>query len=152
MVNFGALGRCGRDSGYKSGARPLWVISGHLRRKKRCPLYPRKRTLWGRLPTFCLLTVGSRQGRRVAARPILHDYWSNEKSRPLGENPSYVEGAMEIVFWVIVAIVALVIAYICAVSVAKRRRYRSDRSAAAPDPKEHGVDLQARRKLHDDVT
>ncbi|MGA7002788.1 MAG: hypothetical protein WCC81_06330 [Pseudolabrys sp.] len=58
---------------------------------------------------------------------------------------------MEIVFWVIVAIVALVIAYICALSVAKRR-YRSDRSAAAPDPKEHGVDLQARRKLHDDVT
>ena len=58
---------------------------------------------------------------------------------------------MEIVFWVIVAIVALVIAYICALSVAKRRRYRSDRSAAAPDP-EHGVDLQARRKLHDDVT
>jgi phosphate/sulfate permease len=59
---------------------------------------------------------------------------------------------MEIVFWVIVAIVALVIAYICALNVAKRRHYRSDRLAAAPDPKEHGVDLQARRKLHDDVT
>ena len=59
---------------------------------------------------------------------------------------------MEIVFWVIVAIVALVIAYICALSVAKRRHYRSDRPAAAPDPKEYGVDLQARRKLHDDVT
>ena len=59
---------------------------------------------------------------------------------------------MEIVFWVIVAIVALVIAYVCALSVAKRRRYRSDSRAAAPYPKEHGVDLQARRKLHDDVT
>ncbi|MGC1958686.1 MAG: hypothetical protein WA683_13730, partial [Pseudolabrys sp.] len=23
----------------------LWVISGHLRRKKACPLYPQKRTL-----------------------------------------------------------------------------------------------------------
>jgi heme/copper-type cytochrome/quinol oxidase subunit 2 len=69
----------------------------------------------------------------------------------LGEKPSYLEGAMEIVFWVIVVIVALVIAYVCALSVAKRRRYRSDRSAA-PDPKEHGVDLQAQRKLHDDVT
>src|SRR5262249_55122372 len=23
---------------------PLWVISGHMRRKKACPLYPRKRT------------------------------------------------------------------------------------------------------------
>ncbi len=59
---------------------------------------------------------------------------------------------MEIVFWLIVPIVALVIAYICALSVAKRRRYRSGRPAAAPYPKEHGVDLQARRKLHDDVT
>jgi phosphate/sulfate permease len=59
---------------------------------------------------------------------------------------------MGIVFWVIVAIVALVIAYICTLSVAKRRRYRSERSAAAPGSKEHGIDLQARRKLHDDVT
>ena len=58
---------------------------------------------------------------------------------------------MEIVFWVIVAIVAIVIACICALAVAKRRPYRSDGSAAAPDRKEHGIDLQARRKLHDDV-
>ena len=55
---------------------------------------------------------------------------------------------MEIVFWVIVAIGALVIAYICALGL----RYRSDRFAAAPDRKEHGVDLQARRKTYDDVT
>ncbi len=27
-----------------SGACPLWVISGHLRCKKACPLYPQKRT------------------------------------------------------------------------------------------------------------
>jgi phosphate/sulfate permease len=59
---------------------------------------------------------------------------------------------MEIVFWVIVAIVALVIAYVFALSVAKHRRYPSDRSATTPDPKAHGVDLQARRKLHDDLT
>jgi Zn-dependent protease with chaperone function len=59
---------------------------------------------------------------------------------------------MEIVFWVIVAIVAIVIVYICALAVAQRRPYRSDRSAAAPDRNGHGVDLQARRKLHDDVT
>jgi hypothetical protein len=58
---------------------------------------------------------------------------------------------MEIVFWVIVAIVAIVIACICALAVAKRRPYRRN-SAAAPDRKEHGIDLQARRKLHDDVT
>src|SRR5262249_11425923 len=25
-------------------ACPLWVISGHMQRKKACPLYPRKRT------------------------------------------------------------------------------------------------------------
>jgi hypothetical protein len=24
--------------------RPLWVTSGHLRRNRRCPLYPQKRT------------------------------------------------------------------------------------------------------------
>jgi len=59
---------------------------------------------------------------------------------------------MEIVFWVIVAIVAIVIAYICALAVAQRRPYRSDRCSAAPDRNGHGVDLQARRKLHDDVT
>jgi hypothetical protein len=25
-------------------ACPLWVLSGHLRRKRSCPLYPRKQT------------------------------------------------------------------------------------------------------------
>ena len=60
------------------------------------------------------------------------------------------EGAMEIVFWVIVAIIALAIVYACVLSFRKSRLGRkSARSVAAP---EHGVDLQARRKLHDDVT
>jgi len=60
---------------------------------------------------------------------------------------------MEIVFWVIVAIIALVIVYVCVLSFRKNRLGRGlARSAAAPDRKEHGVDLQARRKLHDDVT
>jgi len=60
-----------------------------------------------------------------------------------------MEGAMEIVFWVVVIIIALAIVYVCALST---RKSRLGRSVAPPDSKEHGVDLQARRKLHDDVT
>ena len=40
---------------------------------------PPKADIGRRLPTFCLLTVGLRQSRRLAARLILRDYWSNEK-------------------------------------------------------------------------
>jgi hypothetical protein len=36
---------------------PLWVISGHLRRKKSYPLYPRKRTFRARVQ--CLLSANS---------------------------------------------------------------------------------------------
>ena len=32
------------------GACPLWVISGHVRFNKSCPLYPRKRTLGDHAP------------------------------------------------------------------------------------------------------
>ena len=62
---------------------------------------------------------------------------------------------MEIVFWVIVAIIVLAVVYVCALSFRKRKQafgrepYMSD---VVPDTKEHGIDLQARRKTYDDVT
>jgi hypothetical protein len=56
---------------------------------------------------------------------------------------------MDILLWLIVAIIALAIVYLCALT---SRKSRLPRSAAPPDPKAHGIDLQARRKLHDDVT
>jgi len=56
---------------------------------------------------------------------------------------------MDIIFWAIVTIIALAIVYVCALTT---RKSRLGRSGAAPGAKEHGVDLQARRKLHDDVT
>ena len=56
---------------------------------------------------------------------------------------------MDMVFWLIVSIIALAIVYLCALRTGKSRL---GRSVAAPDAKAHGVDLQARRKLHDDVT
>ena len=62
---------------------------------------------------------------------------------------------MEVVFWVIVAIIVLAVVYVCALSFRKRKEalgrepFMSD---AALDTKEHGIDLQARRKTYDDVT
>ena len=57
---------------------------------------------------------------------------------------------MEIVFWVIVTIIVLAVVYVF------RKRQaalgRKPRSDVAPDTKEHGIDLQARRKLYDDAT
>ena len=50
---------------------------------------------------------------------------------------------MEIVFWLIVAVV-LAVVYVCALGFRKRKE--------TPDIKEHGVDLQTRRKTYDDVT
>jgi hypothetical protein len=64
-----------------------------------------------------------------------------------------MEGAMEIVFWMIVAM--FVIAVVYALSFRKRKEalgrepFMSD---VAPDTKEHGVDLQARRKTFEDLT
>ena len=66
-----------------------------------------------------------------------------------------MEGAMEIAFWTIVAIILLAVAYICALNLRKRKGVLERGPArfdAAPDTKEHGVDLQARRKTYDDVT
>jgi hypothetical protein len=58
------------------------------------------------------------------------------------------EGAMGILYWVIVAIIALAVVYVCAFRFGKRK----PSSDPPPDPKGHGVDLQARRKTYDDVT
>jgi hypothetical protein len=60
-------------------------------------------------------------------------------------------GAMETVFWVIVAIVVLAVAYTCALTFMKRKEALR-RTLTTPDTNEHGVDLQARRKTFDDLT
>ena len=73
----------------------------------------------------------------------------------MAEKPSMMEGAMEIVFWMIVAIIVLAVAYVCALSFRKRKEAvvrDPPMSDVAPDPKGHGIDLQARRKTYDDVT
>ena len=60
---------------------------------------------------------------------------------------------MEIVFWMIVAM--FVIAVVYALSFRKRKEaFGRDpaRSDVTPETKEHGVDLQARRKTFDDLT
>ena len=62
---------------------------------------------------------------------------------------------MEVVFWVIAAIIVLAVVYVCALSFRKRKEalgrtpFTSD---VTPDTKGHGIDLQARRKTYDDVT
>jgi len=62
---------------------------------------------------------------------------------------------MEVVFWPIVAIVVLVVLYVCAQSFRKREEAvprGPPMSDVAPDTKGDGIDLQARRKTYDDVT
>ena len=66
-----------------------------------------------------------------------------------------MEGAMETVFWVIVAIIVVAVAYVCALNLRKRKGVfgrEPSMSDVAPSTKEHGVDLQAHRKTYDDVT
>ena len=66
-----------------------------------------------------------------------------------------MEGAMETVFWVIVAIIVLAVACVCARNLRKRKRVfgrEPSMSDVAPSTKEHGFDLQAHRKTYDDVT
>jgi hypothetical protein len=65
-----------------------------------------------------------------------------------------MEGAMEIVSWLIVAIIVLAVVYVCALGFSKRKEAlgREPLSDVAPDTKGHGIDLQARRKAYDDVT
>jgi hypothetical protein len=62
---------------------------------------------------------------------------------------------MKILFSLIVAIVVLAVVYIGVLNLWKRKEAlgrEPARSDVAPDTKEHGVDLQARRKTYDDVT
>jgi len=62
---------------------------------------------------------------------------------------------MEIVLWPIGAIIVLAIVYVCALSFRKRKQAlegKPSTSDVAPGTKEHGVDLQARRKTYDDLT
>jgi len=62
---------------------------------------------------------------------------------------------MEIVFWVIVAIIVLAVVYVWALSFRKRNAFGREppsMSDVVPDTKGHGIDLQARRKTYDDVT
>ena len=62
---------------------------------------------------------------------------------------------MEIVFWLIVAIIILAVVYVCALSFRKRKEAvprGPPMSDVASDPTGHGIDLQARRKTYDDVT
>jgi len=66
-----------------------------------------------------------------------------------------MEGAMEIVFCMIVAIIVLAVGYICTLSFRKRKKAvvrEPPMSDVAPDTKGHGIDLQARRKTYDDIT
>jgi hypothetical protein len=61
--------------------------------------------------------------------------------------------AIAVVFWMIVAI--FVIAVVYALSFRKRKEAlegEPSMSDVAPGTKEHGVDLQARRKTYDDLT
>ncbi len=61
---------------------------------------------------------------------------------------------MEILFWVIVAVIVLAIIY-GFMNVGRRKESAGRepvRFDVAPNTKEHGIDLQARRKLYDDVT
>jgi hypothetical protein len=60
-----------------------------------------------------------------------------------------MEGAMEIVFWVIIAIIVLAILYVCALSLRKRKEAfgrEPSMSDVAPDTKEHGIDFTGAKK------
>jgi len=62
---------------------------------------------------------------------------------------------MQNVFWVIVAVIVLAVAYALAQNLRKRKGVfgrEPSMSDVAPSTKEHGVDLQAHRKTYDDVT
>jgi hypothetical protein len=55
----------------------------------------------------------------------------------------------------IIAIVVLAIFYVFAVSLRKRKEAferEPSKSDVAPNTKEHGIDLQARRKTYDGIT
>ena len=94
-------------------------------------------------------------GARVAADPFGAMIGATRPEVSRAEKPSMMEGAMEIVFWMIIAIVVLAIFYVFAVSLRKRKEAferEPSKSDVAPNTKEHGIDLQARRKTYDDIT
>ena len=62
-----------------------------------------------------------------------------------------MEGGLKILLSLIVAIIVLAVVYTCALTFMKRKEVLR-RKLTAPDIKEHGVDLQTRRKTYDDVT
>jgi hypothetical protein len=82
--------------------------------------------------------------------------WNRPRNQLLAEKPSVMEGPMEmVVFWTLVAIVVLAVGYVCGLNLRTRKAaFGRDpaRFDATPQIKEHGVDLQARRKTFDDVT
>ena len=66
-----------------------------------------------------------------------------------------MEGALEIIFWVIVAIIVFAVACIWGLHLWKRKEVLGGEPSVSdvmPDTKGHGIDLQARRKTYDDVT
>ena len=70
------------------------------------------------------------------------------------ERKPITEGEMDILLWVIVAIIVLAVVYDYLVGARKRNKaaVREGAKVAAPDAKGHGTDLQAVRKVHDDMT
>jgi hypothetical protein len=90
-------------------------------------------TLGESLPTKLALW---RKGR------LLRD-WNRPRNRSLAEKPSVMEGPA------LVAIVVLAVAYVCALNLRTRKAaFGRDpaRFDGAPQIKEHGIDLKARRK------
>ena len=70
---------------------------------------------------------------------------------PVGKETLEMEGGLKILFSLIVAIIVLAVVYTCALTFMKRKEALR-RKLIAPDTKEHGVDLQTRRKTFDDLT
>jgi len=96
------------------------------------------------------------RNRTLVQWPLFARLEPAERSLVGRETPGNEEGAMEtVVFWALVAIVVLAVGYVCALNLRTRKgAFGSDpaRFDAPPQIKEHGVDLQARRKTFDDVT
>ena len=68
---------------------------------------------------------------------------------PVGKETLEMEGGLKILFSLIVAIIVLAVVYTLTFM---KRKEALRRKLIAPDTKEHGVDLQTRRKTFDDFT
>src|SRR5262249_34023473 len=62
-----------RETAVREGECPLWVISGHMHRKKPCPLYPRKRHQMRRLecPLSPIADICVREGPPPCSKRFL---------------------------------------------------------------------------------